>query len=43
MGVILENSFGLVVDVSLRFYFLNTNNQAKYEAVIVGMNLAKEM
>lgn len=42
-GVILEGSSGLILEQSLRFNFRATNNQAKYEALIIGLNLAKEI
>lgn len=38
--VIIENNFRLVIEVSLRFEFPTTNNQAEYEALIVGIMLA---
>lgn len=42
-GIILEGSAGLTIEQSLRFDFKTTNNQARYEAIIAGLNLAKEM
>ena len=42
-GVILEGPNGLLIEQALRFAFKVSNNQAKYEALIVGMLLAKEM
>ena len=42
-GVILEGSNGLLIEHALRFAFKVSNNQAQYEALIVGMMLAKEM
>lgn len=41
--VILENIFGLVVEVFIRFEFLNTNNHAERKAIIIGITLAEEM
>lgn len=38
--VIIENNFILMIEVSLRFEFSTTNNQAEYEALIVGVMLA---
>lgn len=40
--MILENGFGLVVKVSLRFEFSAANNQDEYEDVIVGMTLKED-
>jgi len=42
-GVILEGSNGLLIEKALRFAFKASNNQAEYEALIVGMLLAKEL
>jgi len=36
-GVVLEGLGGLVVEKSLRFGFKTSNNQAEYEALIVGL------
>lgn len=41
--VILENKFRLVVEVSLRFKFLGTNNQVEYEELVVGISLIEEV
>lgn len=41
--IILENIYGLRVEVSLRFEFPTTNNQANYETVILRITLAEEM
>jgi len=41
--VILEGPHGLLIEQTLRFAFKAKNNQAKYEALITGMLLAKEM
>jgi len=42
-GVILEGPNGLLIEQALRFAFKASNNQAEYEALIVGMLLAKEI
>jgi len=42
-GVILEGPNGLLIEKALRFAFKASNNQAEYEALVVGMLLAKEM
>jgi len=42
-GVILEGPSGLLIEQALRFAFKVSNNQAEYEALIVGMLLAKEL
>jgi len=39
----LEGPNGLLIEQALRFAFKASNNQAEYEALIVGMLLAKEM
>ena len=41
--VILEGPNGLLIEQALRFAFKANNNQAEYEALVVGMLLAKEM
>lgn len=38
--MILESSSGIMVEVSLTFRFSTSNNQAEYEACIVGLLLA---
>ncbi|RDY04061.1 rnhA, partial [Mucuna pruriens] len=42
-GVILEGSNGVSIEQSLHFEFKANNNQAEYEALLVGMRLAKEL
>nr|KYP37867.1 Retrovirus-related Pol polyprotein from transposon 17.6 [Cajanus cajan] len=42
-GIILEGPGGILLEQSLRFEFWASNNQAKYEALLAGMVLAKEM
>jgi len=42
-GVILEGPGDVLIEQSLRFEFKASNNQAEYEALIAGMNLAAEM
>jgi len=42
-GVILEGPNGLLIEQALKFTFKASNNQAKYEALITGMLLAKEL
>jgi len=42
-GVILEGPNGVLIEQSVRFAFKASNNQAEYEALIVGILLAKEM
>jgi len=43
VGIILEGPNGVLIEQALRFAFKASNNQAQYEALIVGMLLAKEM
>jgi len=40
---VLENKNGVWIEQSLRFAFKALNNQAKYEAPIVGLSLAEDM
>ncbi|MFS7989551.1 putative ribonuclease H [Helianthus anomalus] len=42
-GLVLINPEGLEFTYALRFNFQTTNNEAEYEALIVGLRLAKEM
>jgi hypothetical protein len=42
-GVVVEGPDGIRVDQALRFTFPTTNNQAEYEAVLAGLNIAKEL
>ncbi|KAK3026287.1 hypothetical protein RJ639_041236 [Escallonia herrerae] len=42
-GLILHGPENLVVEYALRFDFPASNNEAEYEALIVGMHLAKAM
>jgi len=42
-GIILEGPGDVLIEQSLRFEFKASNNQAEYEALIAGMNLAAEM
>ena len=39
----MEGPDGLLIEQALRFVFKANNNQAEYEALIMGMLLAKEM
>ena len=42
-GLILTSSDGIDVEYALRFGFQASNNEARYEAVIAGLNLAYSM
>ena len=42
-GLILTSPDGIDVEYALRFGFQASNNEAEYEAVIVGLNLAHSM
>ena len=42
-GVVLEGSGDLLLDQALQFGFKATNNQAEYEVLLVGLNLAYDM
>ena len=43
MGLILTSPDEIDVEYALRFGFQASNNEAEYEAVIVGLNLAHSM
>ncbi|XP_019450609.1 PREDICTED: uncharacterized protein LOC109352881 [Lupinus angustifolius] len=42
-GILLEDGQGVTIEHSLTFTFPTSNNQAEYEACIVGLQLAKEV
>ncbi|XP_057744762.1 uncharacterized protein LOC130962584 [Arachis stenosperma] len=42
-GVILESEQGTHIELSLRFEFPTSNNQAEYEALLTGLKLAKKV
>ncbi|XP_015938706.1 uncharacterized protein LOC107464291 [Arachis duranensis] len=42
-GIILVGEGGMQIEVSLKFKFPASNNQAEYEALIAGLKLAKEV
>ena len=42
-GLILTSLEGIDIEYALRFGFQASNNEAEYEAVIVGLNLARSM
>ena len=42
-GLILVNPDGIIVEYALRFEFPVINNGAEYEALIVGLRIAKEL
>ncbi|RYR53176.1 hypothetical protein Ahy_A06g028171 [Arachis hypogaea] len=41
--IILENQNGIIIEQSIRYDFPVSNNQAKYEALLAGLNLAWEV
>ena len=43
VGLILTSPDGIDVEYALRFDFQASNNEAEYEAVIAGLNLAHSM
>ena len=43
VGIILTGSKGDVAEYALQFEFSATNNEAKYEALIVGLRFAKDV
>ena len=42
-GLILVNPKEIIIEYVLRFEFPTTNNESKYEALIVGLKIAKEL
>ncbi|MCI27217.1 hypothetical protein A2U01_0048415 [Trifolium medium] len=42
-GIILENENGILIKVSLALSFKISNNQAEYEAFLVGLRLAEDV
>ena len=42
-GLILTSQEGIDIEYALRFGFRTSNNEAEYEAVIVGLNLAHSL
>jgi len=42
-GIVLEGPGELLVEQSLQFEFKTSNNQAEYEALIAGLELARDM
>ena len=42
-GLILTSPDGIDIEYALRFWFRASNNEAEYEAVIAGLNLAHSM
>ncbi|XP_072080975.1 uncharacterized protein [Arachis hypogaea] len=42
-GIILENQNGIIIEQSIRYDFPVSNNQAEYEALLAGLNLAREV
>ena len=41
--MILEGSNDIVLEYSLKFDFKATNNEAQYKALVIGLQLAKEV
>ena len=42
-GIILEGPIDVTLEKALKFNFKASNNQVEYEALIVGLKLAKEV
>ena len=42
-GFLLTNSEGVVIEYALRFNFKASNNQVKYEALLAGLKMVKEL
>jgi ribonuclease HI len=43
VGILIENDEGITVEYSLKFELPTSNNQAEYEACLVGIRAAKEL
>ena len=43
VGLILTNSEGVVTEYTFRFDFKTSNNQANYDALLVGLKMAKKL
>ena len=43
MGLVIISPKKIVIEKSLRLGFLATNNEAKYEALLVGMTMVQKM
>ena len=43
LGLVLVSPKRITIEQSLRFGFLATNNEAKYEALLVGMTMVQKM
>lgn len=41
IGVVLQSPEGDIIECAIRLQFLTINNDAKYEAILMGLNLAK--
>jgi len=42
-GVVLEGPGNVLIEQPLRFSIKTSNNQAEYEAIIAGLNLARDV
>ena len=42
-GIMLKGPNGILIEKSLNFAFKTSNNQAAYEAILVGLSLAREV
>ena len=43
MGLVMVSPKGIVIEKSLRLGFLAMNNEAEYEAVLVGITMVQKM
>jgi len=43
VGIVLEGPNDILIEKSLHFAFKTSNNQAEYEAILVGLSLAREV
>ena len=41
IGVVLQSLEGDTIECAIRLKFLMTNNEAEYEAILIGLDLAK--
>ena len=43
VGLVLVSPENIIIEKSLRLGFLATNNEAEYEALLMGMNMVQKM
>ena len=43
LGLVLISPEGIIIEKSLRLGFSATNNEAEYEALLIGMSMVRKM